>query len=448
MNTVATHHSRALLDEFSRCRDTLPGRQLAWLNRLREDALASFMASGLPTPRDEEWKYTNVAAIAEKHFTLADADADEGSALHQQQLVSRIAALALPGAHLLVFLDGRLLPACTDLGRLPVGVSIASMAAMLDQEPAWLQSRLTPATPYSSGFAALNLACMNDGAYIHLAANTVLAEPVHLLFLTRSTNLATHSRNLIVADAGSRACIVAHHASLDAANYCSNVSTQLVLGQDAQIEHCQWQDESNTAFHIAAIDAELAAGSRFVSSLFALGGALARTDIQVSLNGAGADCSLDGLYLADGRQHLDQHTRIDHRQPRGSSRELYKGVLAGGGRAVFNGKVIVHPDAQRSDAALSNRNLLLSAQAEIDTKPQLEIWADDVKCSHSATVGRLDDEHIFYLRSRGIDEAAARALLIHAFAAEIVDRVGPLPLRARLDALLRARLAPPLESPS
>ena len=215
--------------------------------------------------------------------------------------------------------------------------------------------------------------------------------------------------------------------------------TDIVLGQGAQIDHHKLQQESSKAFHIARIRAELAERSRFVSSSFALGSALARTDIHVALQGEGAECSLDGLYMPDGHQHIDHHTRIDHEVSRCTSRELYKGVLDGAARAVFNGEVIVHPDAQQSDASLSNRNLLLSEYAEVDTQPRLEIWADDVKCSHAATVGQLDDEQIFYLRSRGLDEASARALLTYAFAAEMLQRIEPAPLRERLDAVLRER---------
>lgn len=425
------------LDEIARIRGVLPGRSLPWLAGLRAQALASFADSGLPTLRDEDWKYTSVARIAQEHFCFLPAPTRVAAA--------EIAALALPGAHLLVFVDGRHVPALSRVGRLPAGVTIASLAAMLKRAPGRLQDWLNgprhgAASGRASAFAALNAACMADGAYVHLAAGAAVEAPIHVLFVASSANLATHSRNLVIAAADSRACIVEHHATLGAATYFSNVVTDIVVGRDAAIEHHKLQEESHQAFHVAAVHADLDRGSRFVSSSFALGGALARTDIAVELKAEGAECTLDGLYLAGSGQHIDHHTRIDHARPRGTSREFYKGVLAGAARAVFNGKVIVQAGAQHSDAAQTNRNLLLSDQAEIDTKPQLEIWADDVKCSHAATVGQLDAEQIFYLRSRGMSDAAARVLLTRAFAAEMVERVRPEPLRARLDRSLHARL--------
>jgi len=300
--------------------------------------------------------------------------------------------------------------------------------------------------PYASGFAALNAACMTDGACIHLAKGVRLDAPIHLLFIASTPDLAMHTRNVVLAEADSSAVIVEHHMALGTPGYFTNTVTDIVLERGARIEHHKLQQESAAAFHIAAINAELGAGSTFASTAFALGAALARVDIGVGLNGEGAECSLDGLYMADGRRHVDHHTRIDHNQPRGTSRELYKGIVGGAGRAVFNGKIIVHRDAQQSDAAQTNRNLLLSEHAEVDTKPQLEIWADDVKCSHAATIGQLDTAQIFYLRSRGMDDAAARALLTYAFAAEMVQRIELPALRERLDGLLRAKLPQPLEA--
>jgi len=422
-------------------------RQLAqtppWLASRRAEALASFASSGLPTRRDEDWKYTSVAAIERGRFSFEPAATD-------QVTVTRIEALALPGAHRLVFIDGRHAPEWSSPAALPAGVRVDSLRHVLALEPARLQAWLglppqAEADAPGSGFAALNLAWWADGAYIHLEPGIRLAMPIQLLFVARSGKLATHSRNLVIAAAGSSACIVEHHASLDAAGYFTNVVTDIRLAGDARIEHHKLQEESQDAFHIAAVHAELAQGSEFISGSFALGGALARTDISVCLNGERATCSLDGLYLVDGRQHVDHHTRIDHAQPRGTSREFYKGVLAGAARGVFNGKVIVHPDAQLSDAEQRNHNLLLSAQAEIDTKPQLEIWADDVKCSHGATVGQLDAEQIFYLCARGIDAVAAHAMLTYAFAAEMIERVPLAPLQARLQSLLRQRLPQAME---
>ena len=440
MNAAASASASASclhwLGEYSRCRDALPGADLPWLADLREAAMRRFLAKGFPTLHDEDWKYTSVGALEKGGFSLATAGA---LAVDPAQ----VEALALPGAHLLVFVDGHHVPRLSRLGELLPGAVVDSLAAVLAEHPERIEAeliRLAQPERDVSAFAALNAACMSDGACLVLPAGARVEEPIHLLFLAATPDLAVHSRNLVLAGADSSARIVEHHAALGEPRQFTNAVTHIALGTGARIEHHKLQQESRTAFHIAAIDAELAADSRLLSTSFALGGALARADIRVTLAGEGAECLLDGLYMADGRQHLDHHTRIDHRLPRGTSRELYKGVLDGAARAVFNGKVFVHPDAQKSDAAQINRNLLLSAQAEVDTKPQLEIWADDVKCSHGATVGQLDADQIFYLRARGLDDAAARALLTYAFAAEMVQRVGLAPLSERLDALVRARL--------
>lgn len=439
MNAVSADLVLHYLDEYTRCRSALPGQRLPWLVSVREEAFRHFLSTGFPTMRDEDWKYTSIAPIEKGRFPLAKgkpAEVDD----------AQVEALVLPETYLMVFIDGRHAPALSRVAAIPAGITIASLAAMLDRQPQRIAARFSRVAHYSSGFTALNTACMADGAYIHLAAGTLLDKPLHLLFIASTAGLACHCRNLLVAEADSRASIVEHHAALGLPAYFTNTVSEIVLGRGAQIEHHKLQQESGKAFHIATINAELAEKSRLISSSLAFGGALARTDIEVGLNGEGAECVLDGLYMPDGRQHIDHHTRIDHSRPRCTSREFYKGVLGGSSRGVFNGKVIVHPEAQQSDAAQTNRNLLLSAHAEIDTKPQLEIWADDVKCSHGATVGQLDADQIFYLRARGIDEAAARALLTYAFAAEMVGRIGIAPLRERLDALLRGRLPQPLEA--
>jgi Fe-S cluster assembly protein SufD len=470
MNAVTPDTSLHYLEQYTRGKKQLPGHSLPWLGAWREKAMRDFVAGGLPSLRDEDWKYTSLAAIERHRFALASGHA--GGAIDEQTVVpmpigrlakapdespvaTLAAALALPGTRRLVFVDGRHEAALSSRGELPEGVVVESMADMLEREPQAVEAALIDPAKGAvgrNGFAALNAACLSDGAYIQLADGAALAEPIHLLFIARTPELAIHTRNLIVAAHDSRAVIIEHHVALadpagsGAPAYLTNVVTDLALGRGAHIEHYKVQDESTRAFHIAEVAAALARDAHFLSASFAFGGSIARADIRVALNGEGAECTLDGLYVGDGRQHVDHHTRIDHNRPRGTSRELYKGVLGGAARGVFNGKVFVHPGAQKSDAAQTNRNLLLSPLAEIDTKPQLEIWADDVKCNHGATVGQLDADQIFYLRARGIDEAAARAVLTHAFAAEMLDRV-PLPaLREYLDTLLRERLPIPKEA--
>ncbi len=439
MNAATPDTGLHYLEDFVRNKDAFPGRQRRWLAALRESALRKFLVMGFPTRHDEDWKYTNVAPIEKGRFAQSlvyPANID----------VAQVEALALPGSHLLVFVDGHFMSALSKIDGLPAGISVAGLSTLLDRKQSGIEKQFDSAASYSSAFAALNTACMTDGACIHLAKGVQLDTPLHLLFLASTSTLAIHTRNLVFAEADSRAIIVEHHAALGTPTYFTNTVTDIVLGRGARIEHHKLQQESTKAFHIAAINADLAGQSRFVSTSFALGGALARTDIRAKLNGEGAECTLDGLYVTDGRQHIDHHTRVDHNVPRGSSRELYKGVLSGASRAVFNGKVVVHPDAQQSDAAQTNRNLLLSEHAEIDTKPQLEIWADDVKCNHAATVGQLDAGQVFYLRSRGLDEETARALLTYGFAAEMVQRVEQPSLRQRLDSLLRGLLPQQLEA--
>ncbi|ABE46163.1 Fe-S cluster assembly protein SufD [Polaromonas sp. JS666] len=439
MNVTATDFYR---DEFARLKASLPGGHLPWLRRAREAGLASFADTGLPTLRQEDWKYTSVAAIEKGRFVLATLTPPTPNGVTAQQIED----WSLPDTQRLVFVNGHYQPRWSRIAPLPAGVTLASLAELLERDPECLESLLGP-TPhaypsgcYPSAFAALNAAFMSDGAYVHLAAGVALDTPIHLLFVTTEAGLAVQTRNLVVADAGSRASLIEHHVAVGEGAYFTNVITDLVAGRDAEIEHHKLQQESLKAFHVAAVNADQQHGSRFTSRSFALGAVLARIDIGVGLNAEHTTCALDGLYMTDGRQHIDHHTRIDHARPHGTSREFYKGVLAGASRAVFNGKVIVHADAQHSDADQTNRNLLLSDNAEVDTKPQLEIYADDVKCSHGATVGQLDPEQIFYLRSRGVDDASARALLTFAFAEEVVDRVGIAPLRARLEKLLLGRL--------
>jgi Fe-S cluster assembly protein SufD len=419
------------VDQFSRYAETLPGRGISWLSQLRRDAIERFVAGGLPTTRDEDWKYTSLRAVESRRF---EAAAVPPSSVN----VSALAGVALPDAHLMVFVDGRFRPDLSYGAHLPHGVLLADLGGLLAAPPDWLEPLL--AEDADGGFTALNTAFMADGACLRLAPGTELAMPLQLLFVTAGANLAVQPRNLIVAGAGSRATIVEHHVGLDGRAYLANALTRIVAGPGACIEHVKLQQESMAAWHIAGVRARQAADSHFTSGSIALGGALARVGIDVSLEAEGAGCELAGLYVADGRQHMDHHTRVDHRKPGASSREHYRGVMAGESRAVFNGKVIVHADAQRSDAFQANHNLLLSDTAEVDTKPELEIYADDVKCGHGATVGQLDDDQIFYLRARGIDESSARALLTLAFARDSIDRIRTASLRRRIERLVERRL--------
>lgn len=432
MNARLPNSADNYLGAFKRVSGILPGHNLGWLRETRAAAIERFANSGFPTRRDEDWKYTSVAAIENTRFNLLPEP-------QYNLLASQVAAQALADAHLLVFVNGFLEPGLSRLGRLPPGTILGSLGYMLEEHPGRLEEVLVVDNA-DSAFSDLNLAFMTDGAYVLLPPGAAIKAPVQLFFMASEANLAIQPRNLVLAAAGSSATIIEHHMAARENSYFTNAVTDIVLGPGASIEHHKLQQESPTAFHIAAVNVSQEAKSSFVSSSFALGARLARVGINVRLQAEDATCDLDGLYITDGRQHIDHHTRIDHLQPRCTSREFYKGVLGGASRAVFNGRVVVHPDAQGSDALQSNHNLLLSDNAEIDTKPQLEIWADDVKCSHGATVGQLDEAQVFYLRSRGINQDSARTLLTRAFAREVIDRVHLPSLQEKLDALLQEKL--------
>jgi len=424
----------AFLSTFDEQQARLPGASLPWLRRSRSDAVERFAEFGLPTTRDEDWKYTSVAAIERRAFGLAVEASPDGS------VEGMVARHALDGTHRLVFVDGHYVTGLSHVGALPAGARIGSLALAVVAYADRLAESFADGGVTGNGFGALNAALWSDGAWIELAPGIVLDMPVHLLFITTRNDLASFPHNLIHAGAGAAVTLIEHHVGPDDASYLTDAVTRIVVGQGARVAHTKLQQEGRRSFHIAAIHAEQAQDSRFGSHAFAFGGQLARSEIATRLGAEGCEAQLVGLYVGSGRQHIDHHTCIDHAQPRGTSREAYKGVLDGAARAVFNGRVIVRPDAQQTDAQQSNRNLLLSDSAEVDTKPQLEIWADDVKCAHGATVGQLDADQLHYLRARGIDEAAARALLIRAFAADTLGGIEHTALHARLESLLPGAL--------
>jgi Fe-S cluster assembly protein SufD len=424
--------------EFERLADGLAGHSVPWLRELRRDAIARFAARGFPTPRDEDWKYTRTTALEKRNFNCALAGelmVDIGrivEALHAEDAAQR-----------LVFIDGRYFPALSRVNELPPGAAAVSLNEALRRRPDELEGVLGAVAELDRHpFAALNTAFADDGVYLSLAQGAVVEQPIHVVFVTTATHegRAGHPRVVVKADDNSHAILVERHIALDETVYFSNVVTEIALGKNAALDYYRLQEESPKAFHVSAVYVHQDRDSRFDAHTVTLGSALVRNDVDVRLAAPGAHCELNGMYLVNGRQHVDIHTRIDHLQPYGTSNEFYKGILDGHGRSVFNGKVIVHPGAQKTDARQSNKNLLLSTDAEADTKPELEIYADDVKCSHGATVGQLDADAVFYLRSRGVDETVARNLLTFAFAREIIDQVKVPALRACLDQAVTARL--------
>ena len=408
----------------------------AWLPELRRAAMDRFVEAGFPTSRDEEWRFTPVAPIAQTDFPPAPPGTVDPAALTPY-------LFGHADWPRLVFVNGRLAPEHSSIPALPAGVRVESLAAALAGPSALVEAHLSRyARPEATAFTALNTALMRDGAFVYVPAGRMLEQPIHLLFVTApGTSGAAHPRNLVVVERGARASIVESYVGLDgAAAYFTNAVTEVFSGEDAWTEHTRLQREGQRAYHVGLTQVAQARGSHYRSFTLAMGGAISRHNLHVQLTAPGIETLMYGLYLARGDQVVDNHTAIFHDHPNCNSWEVYKGVLDERSRAVFNGKVFVRPEAQKTDAKQTNRNLLLSPDAKVDTKPQLEIFADDVKCTHGATVGRLDPAAEFYLRSRGVPVDAARRMLTYAFAAEVVNEVALAPVRRELDRLVLDRL--------
>ena len=419
------------VENFARFERDVTQNGQAWTRPLRQAAISRFAELGFPTTRHEEWKYTNVAPLTRILFQPPQRTRHELAA-------EALATAMIPdfvGAQL-VFINGYYVPELSALHALPHGVEVGSLAGALSNRASGLEAHLARYANFEEqAFVALNTAFMQDGAYVYVPRGSIVEVPIHLVFISLPQGEATvsHPRNLLVLEENTQATVIESYIGLGKDVYLTNAVTECVLGQNATAEHCRLEWESMGAFHIATLQIQQARSSNCVSHAVAMGGALARHDINVVLDGEGGENTLNGLFMATDQQHIDNHTRIDHVRPHCTSRELYKGILDGKGRGVFNGKVVVHKDAQQTDAMQTNKNLLLSQDASIDTKPQLEIFNNDVKCSHGSTIGRLDANSLFYLRTRGIEEAEARSLLTYAFASELVNRISLEALRNKLN---------------
>jgi Fe-S cluster assembly protein SufD len=415
------------------------GTDAAWLSDARQQAVQRFRELGLPTTRDEDWRFTSVAPIAESRFVLP---ANGASSLQAADL----APFQWDGdrSATLVFVNGAYVAAASNVGGLPAGVRVENLSQAMGGSGEGLEAHLTRLGEKDRrAFTALNTAFLADGAFVFVPAGTAVPKPIHLLFLSigEGQPTMTHPRVLIVAGATSEVTIVESYGAARAERYLTNAVTEMVAGENATITHYKIQREHPDSFHMAAMYLHAARNSTLASHSISLGGALVRNDIVAVLDGEGAHCTLNGLYLSDGARIVDNHTTIDHAKPHCDSREVYKGILAGRARAVFNGKIVVRPDAQKTDAKQTNKALLLSEDAQINTKPQLEIFANDVKCTHGAAVGQMDEDAIFYLRARGLGAAQARDMLVHAFAGDVLNQMPLAPLRARVDQELSERLA-------
>ena len=399
-----------------------------WLERLREEGRERFK---FPKRDDESYRFTSVAELEKAALPLAQVPAPSDAA------VLRARALAPFDAYTLLFLDGRYVP---DLSQpLPAGAVVASLAALLKLEPARVEPYLGKLSPADRPFAALDAAEFSDGAVVLLPKGVCLDRPVHLLFVSSGAPAVSHARVVVAAGRGAAVTIVEERVGPDA-RYWTNSVAEIFVEEDARVDYLQLQREGVAAFHTAGLFARLERNARFSGRAVSLGAALSRHDVVVNLEDEGAECELDGLWVAGGRQHVDHHVVVRPARPHGTSRVLYKGVLDGQARAVFNGRVDVEKDAQKTDANVHNKNLLLSADGLVNTNPEFKIHANDVQCKHGATIGQLSGDAMFYLRSRGLGQDEARALLVYAFASEMIER---LPVEALRDALrgeLAARL--------
>jgi len=410
----------------------------AWLNELRQKGMARFEALGFPTTKNEDWHFTSVAPIAERTFRRGH---DAVNSLGVKSADIEAFSFGQQDWHRLVFVNGVFERALSSTGGLDGKVRVESLAAAIASGAPMLERHLGKIATFDQhAFTALNTAFIADGAFIEIDNDAVVDQPIHLVFVSGGEGVS-HPRNLIVAGRHSRVTLIESYVSMQDSSYFTNAVTEIAIGEGAHVDHYKLQRENESAFHVGTVQAREARDSQLHSFSFAVGGALARTNIYTSLDGDGATCTLNGLYLTDGTQHIDSQTSIEHIAPNCPSHEVYKGVLDGRSHGVFNGEVYVHPEAQKTDGKQSNNNLLLSPTARVDTKPQLEIFADDVKCTHGATVGRLDELAMFYLNSRGIGAEQARTLLTYAFAADVIETIELEPLRKELEKMVLARFA-------
>ncbi|PKH02662.1 Fe-S cluster assembly protein SufD [Psychromonas sp. MB-3u-54] len=444
-----------LLTDFARSKAYFPGHLLPWLTSLRESAIENFAAQGFPSPNDESWKYTNTKKLQQTEYCIA-----------QQAVIPPIDSLAAqikaqqlcPDEQRMVFINGIYHPELSSMSPLPKGIILSSFAQALQDHPKLMASTLGKIVNHQAQpFSALNSAFMSDGLFLWAAENSQMASPIHCLFIstTSAKPVVFYPRLLIVLKNNTPLTLIEHYIDLSATSFdpdmtatkqtagnhhLINTVTEIHLGSEAHLDHYKLQQESLNSRHIAAMYVQQHRASQFTSHSYSLGAALARCDIQIQLTGSQAECTLNGVYLVDGQQHVDYHTQITHLAPDCSSQQLYKGVIQGHARAVFNGKVIIHPEAQQSNAQQLNKNLLLSDSGEVDTKPELQIYADDVICNHGATVGQLDTQALFYLQSRGVSQSDAQAWLVYGFVSELLERINNPLLRKFIQLSVTAQL--------
>jgi Fe-S cluster assembly protein SufD len=407
----------SLFNEFEK---NLNGESKSAVHMLRKKAIEDFSQLSFPTNKNEEWRFTNISPLLKHKFKPA---------INAQSVsLKEVDRFRFNGmkCSLMVFVNGFFSEELSEINSIKDKITIKSLSTAIKENDPYVQKHFAKYADSSTQiFTALSTAYLMDGAFIHIPEGILIEEPIHIMFLSSSTDekILSHPRNLIIAEKNTQSLIIEHYAGIDNSIYFTNAVTEIFAGENAVVHHTKIQEESKSSFHIARMETVQERNSLFTSNMISLGGEITRNDFNTKFIGSGGESELNGLFLIDGSQLFDAHTLIDHASPHCNSHELYKGILDGKSRGVFNGKVIVRKDAQKTNAFQENNNIILSNEALVNTKPQLEIFADDVKCSHGATVGQLDNEALFYLKSRGIGEDKSRDILIHAFASDVVRRI-------------------------
>jgi Fe-S cluster assembly protein SufD len=425
------------LSEFDRFENLVRGTKPDWIEMMRRTGIGHFADAGFPTTRDEEYRFTNFAPLLRHSFRWTAGVSPTGEAAEDRASVLKEFRVPDPCSEI-VFWNGVYSPRLSAPSHLPKGAICTNLSESIVLHPELVRPYLGTVASNYDPFAALNTSFLHEGAFVFLPDNTVLNQPLHFVFLSGGDDheAAYYPRNLIVVGKSVNGTILESYISYSDGVYFTNALTEIVLGENSDIRHYKLQRESKKSFHVANTEIRQQRNSSLSSLSITLGGQITRNNLNVILDGEGAEAHLDGLYLLSGNQHADNHTAIDHAKPHCTSLELYKGVLSGHSGAVFNGKVVVRKDAQKTNARQTNKNLLLSEGTHVNTKPQLEISADDVKCTHGATIGQLEQEPLFYLKSRGIDEALARRLMTSGFVQEIIDGIPADNLREKLQAVV------------
>lgn len=424
------------ISNFTEFEKRFNGSKSKEIHQIRKEALNRFSQLEFPTQKDEEWKYTNISPLLKHNFVPSSEKVSVGREFVKSKLFDEM------GHSLIVFVNGHYTEEHTDLHNLPEGVIAGSLSEAIKNNSPLIEKHFTNYAHHQNNiFTALSTAYTDDGAFIYVPDGKIVENPVHILYITSSDDnkIIVQPRNLFIAGKNSQVTIIEHYVSTGESIYFTNAVTEIVADESSVVDHIKLQEESINAFHIAIMEVNQERSSNFSSHLISIGAALTRNDFNSRFNDEGSECTLNGLYMIEGNQLFDAHTLIDHAMPHCNSHEHYKGILNDKSRGVFNGKVIVRPDAQKTNAFQENNNILLSNNALVNTKPQLEIFADDVKCSHGATIGQLDEEARFYLKSRGIGEEASKAILLHAFASDVITSIKTESLRNYLEKIITER---------